>query len=92
MAFKEGNSANPGGRPKKSNPAAMAAKQYALKAIEYQASVMNDPGEKTENRLKASEYIVTRAWGKPVEAIELSGDEENPIRQKITVELVRANT
>ena len=76
MAFKPGESGNAGGRPKKSNPASMAAKQHALEAIEYQAFVMRDKTEKTENRLKAAEHIITRAYGKPQEYVEHTADQD----------------
>lgn len=63
----------------------MAAKQYAEEAIAYQAAVMRDVAEKTENRLKAAETIVNRAWGKPTESVEVTGEEGGPIENTFTV-------
>jgi len=85
MPFEPGKSGNPSGKPKKSNPASMAAKEYALEAIKFQYDTMSNPEEKTENRLKASEYLITRAWGKPTESVEVSGIDGNPIENTFTV-------
>lgn len=91
MTFKPGTSGNPGGRPKRGNPAQKEAMKHAERAVKYQVSVMDDLDEKTDTRLKAAEYIITRAYGKPVESIELTGEDGDTIRQSLTVTFVRPN-
>jgi hypothetical protein len=90
MAFKPGESGNPGGKAKKSNRAAGMAREHTEKAIQVYIASLASEDERI--RLDAATKLLERGWGKAQEYVEVSGDEENPITTKITVELVRANT
>ena len=87
MPFEPGQSGNPSGRSKKSNAAAGKCREHTDKAIAV--LIKSLASEKEDVALKAAEQILNRGWGKPQEYVEVSGDEENPLRQKITVELIR---
>lgn len=90
MAFEPGESGNPSGRPKKSNKAAGMAREHTEKAIQVLVKQLDSPKEEIQH--KAAESLLSRGWGKPQEYVELSGDEDNPLRHKVIIELVRANT
>lgn len=77
MVFTAGNSANPGGRPKKSNIASGMARDHSEKAIKVLAEKLDSTKE--EVQIKAAVELLNRGWGKPQEFIELSGDEDNPL-------------
>lgn len=89
MPFEPGQSGNPSGRSKKSNKAAGMAREHTEAAIKVYIESLKSADEKI--RLDAATKILERGWGKPQEYVEVSGDEENPLRQKITIELIRAN-
>lgn len=88
--FDQGISANPGGRPKKSNRAAGMCREHTEKAVEVLIKSLSS--EKEDVRLKAAEQILNRGWGKPQEYVELSGDEDRPLLTKIEVVLRRADS
>jgi HEAT repeat protein len=91
MPFAEGNNANPGGRPKgsKGTHAARLARNHDEAAIDVLVALLKSENETV--RGNAANSILDRGYGKPKEFVELSGDEDNPIRAKITVELIRGN-
>lgn len=39
-------------------------------------------------RVKAAETLLDRAWGKPRQSVELSGDADNPLETIFRIELV----
>jgi len=87
--FEQGKSANPGGRPKKSNMLAGMAREHTEAALKVIVECLAD--EKAETRLKAAEILHNRGWGKAQEFVEVSGDGENPLLTKIEVVLKRAD-
>lgn len=89
MAFEKGNTLG-GGRPKKSNRAAGMAREHTEAAIQVYIKSLASEDERVA--LDAATKLLERGWGKATEFLEVGGDEENPIRHKVTVELIRANT
>jgi len=69
MAFKPGESGNPGGRPKKSNAAAIEARKHYMAAINTHIANLGD--EDPNVRHKAAEALLDRGFGKPQEYIEI---------------------
>lgn len=64
MPFKRGQSGNPGGRPKIVAEVKELARSYTEDAIKTLASIMKDGAAPPAARVKASETLLDRAWGK----------------------------
>ena len=79
--FPKGNSANPGGRPRRTPEetnlieACKAKTPEALAVIE---DIMHN-GSSERVRLQAAEFIIERAWGRAPMQIEHTGDGGGPI-------------
>ena len=75
MAFKKGQSGNPGGRPKDEyglRELARAKTKDALKTLE---EIMSNKKAPHAARVSAACAILDRGHGKPVQAIEGTGDD-----------------
>lgn len=64
MAYKKGQSGNPSGRPKEVGHVKELAKQYTEQAIQTLAAIMTNGEAPPAARVKASECLLDRAWGK----------------------------
>jgi len=69
--FEPGKSGNPGGRPKIPDELKEAFKALAPQALATLADVMNN-GDKDSDRVKASEIILDRGYGKATQVIDAS--------------------
>ena len=72
--FKPGQSGNPGGRPKIPEDVKMAFRAACPEAVEILIGIMRNPKEKTPYRLDAIKTILDRAYGRPVQAQDISFD------------------
>ena len=75
--FAPGVSANPGGKAKVPDEIKTALRAASPQAVALLVHVMNDPREKTAYRLEAAKTILDRAYGKPVQAQDVSFDVNN---------------
>lgn len=82
MAFKKGQSGNPGGRPKALDDVKDLARKHTREAIDRLVTWMRSDNAKAS--VSASATLIDRGWGKPAQAITGAGG-EGPI----VVELVR---
>ena len=72
MKWVKGVSGNPGGRPKLEVSIRELAQRNSMEALETLVQVMRTgkPGE----RLVAANAILDRAYGRPTQSVEMSGD------------------
>lgn len=72
--FVAGKSGNPCGRPKIPEDVKMAFRALVPEAVEILGAIMRNPKEKTPYRIEAIKTILDRAYGKPVQAQDISFD------------------
>jgi hypothetical protein len=72
MKWVKGVSGNPGGRPKLELSVRELAQQYSTEALETLVHVMRTgkPGD----RITAANAVLDRAYGRPTQSVEMSGD------------------
>lgn len=80
--FTAKNNANPGGRPKQPKEFKDIVRANTVTALNAVLGIMNDEGAKPADRLKASEIIIDRAYGKAAQPIV--GDKDfDAIQQEV---------
>lgn len=87
-AFKSGVSGNPGGRPKEVAHVKELAKTHTEDAIYTLAQIMRDVEAPPAARVKASECLLDRAWGKSEATVNVN-DNRAP-RDLSTAEILAA--
>lgn len=75
MAFKKGQSGNPGGRPKENTEVRDLARQHTAEAIERLAHWMRSDNAKAS--VSSSINLIERGWGKPEQPV--TGADGGPI-------------
>lgn len=78
--FKPGQSGNPNGRPKIPPEVVELARLHTKDAILTFVDVMQN-GVDEKARSDAADRLLNRAWGKPTEKVELTGEDGGPIEQ-----------
>lgn len=71
--FKKGRSGNPGGRPKTDHSIRDLARQHCPKAIATLAEIMCGKRVTAVARVKAAIAILDRGYGRPPQAMEITG-------------------
>lgn len=72
MAFKKGQSGNPGGRPKTMGEVREAARAHTKEMIDVLVRIAKS-GKTDQARALAANSILDRGWGKPVQPIDGDG-------------------
>ena len=67
--FTKGNSG--GGRPAMPDDLKKSFKEASPKALETLKRVLDDPGAKDSDKIRAAEIILDRAYGKPTQSVDL---------------------
>lgn len=80
--FEKGKSGNPTGRPKIPEHIISAFRGPMTDlSVKTLTSILDgsDEGAKTGDRLRAAEIVLDRAWGKPVQQTEVTGEDGGAI-------------
>lgn len=77
MPFKKGQSGNPGGRPKEAPEVKELARSHTARAIERLAYWLDSDNAKAS--VAAALALLDRAWGRPTQAVEMTGKDGGPI-------------
>jgi hypothetical protein len=70
--FKKGHSGNPGGRPRALVGVMHEARRHTLEALRTLVKLMRS-AESESVRLNAAEALLSRGWGKPIQAFQVDG-------------------
>ena len=88
MAFKKGQSGNPGGRPKEVAEVRKLAMEHGSAAIERLVELMASENERTA--VAACEAILNRGYGRPAQSLTVAGDDDSPLfPDTVTVNVVK---
>lgn len=85
--FAKGHSGNPGGMPKGFAEVRALAREHTTDAIAALVDVAKSGGFEPA-RVSAAVAILDRGWGKPAQAVELTGAEGGPVEHAASVEIV----
>ena len=77
MAFQPGQSGNPGGRPKEDIEVKALARTAGPEAVEKLVELMR--GDDRRTALAAAQALLDRGFGKPSQAVEMSGPDGEPL-------------
>ena len=69
--FLPGQSGNPSGRPKMPEEVKEAFRAASSDACRVLCDIVNDFSAKDSDRIRAAEVILDRAWGRPVQAVDV---------------------
>lgn len=88
--WKKGQSGNPAGsKPRSYNAHELRdlCRQHTQKAVETLIALMDCNSPAVQQR--AADSILDRAWGKPSQAIEMTGSEGGPLQVTSLVDVIR---
>jgi hypothetical protein len=77
MPFVPGQSGNPGGRPKEDSEVKALARTAGPEAVQKLVELMR--GDDRRTALAAAQALLDRGFGKPSQAVEMSGPDGEPL-------------
>lgn len=82
-AWKPGQSGNPGGRPKVAAEVRELARQHGYEAIQRLVALLHSANETVS--LRAAEVLLDRAYGRPLQGLELNSVDASPQRWHVEI-------
>src|ERR1700722_6965287 len=70
--FSKGTSGNPGGRPRSLASVMYEARRYTHESLKTLVKLMRT-AESESVKLNAAEALLSRAWGRPIQALQVDG-------------------
>jgi hypothetical protein len=70
--FSKGTSGNPGGRPRSLASVMYEARRYTHESLKTSVKLMRT-AESESVKLNAAEALLSRAWGRPIQALQVDG-------------------
>ena len=77
--FKPGQSGNPGGKVKMPKELIAKCRDMTDEVLEFWIATMRDSDAKGSDRLKASENLIERGFGKTAQVVEFNGEDGNAL-------------
>ena len=87
--FTKGQSGNPGGRPKVVTAIRELAQQHGHRAFGRVLELVSSEDERVA--LAAAQEVLNRAYGKPIQATELTGKDGADLLTGVQITLVKAD-
>ena len=88
MAFKPGQSGNPGGRPKEAAEVKALARTHSQEAVQKLVDLMRSSADE-RTIIAACNSILDRGLGKPAQAITGGDEDDAPLKVEGVLKLVR---
>lgn len=85
MAFKKGQSGNPGGRSKAEFDLIALAKKHAPQAFNNILAIANADHPDIKTKMRANEIVMDRAYGKAPQAVNVSGELSHTVTVKVNL-------
>jgi hypothetical protein len=87
MPFVKGQSGNPGGKPKELRNVQLQARKISPLALRELKRILNDPQAGKQAKIAAAEVVLNRAWGRPSQQLEHTGENGGAIMVKLETPL-----
>jgi len=81
--WKKGQSGNPGGRPKRPAALVQACRAFNEEGLRILRNIARKKSNREGDRIRAVELILAYGNGKPKQAVELTGEDGNPIQVEV---------
>jgi hypothetical protein len=85
VAFVKGKSGNPGGRPKAVKEIVDLCRELTPLGIKRMKAILESETAAPAAQVAAFTAVMDRGWGKPMQAVEHSGPNGEPIPTSLTV-------
>lgn len=86
MPFVKGQSGNPGGRVKQDVNVRDMCRAHTAMAVKTLVEIAENPDAPPSARTTAAQYLLDRGWGRPAQAVEVTGEGGGPVTLRVLIE------